>query len=381
MGIVRTEREVAGAFLRADIKCRFVFFDPANNFFRSIARDEAMAIVQSAALESRSSNACTDFKEICQYTPTNFNSEDVLISAGLVWDSDFLSTFYRRRQEVGCRLVQIIYDIIPVFMPEYCVEGMFDRFPSFVLNALWSADRIYGISENTCNDIIRYAQEISAPTTEVARIRLGCDLGNALSAEKPQGLTSLIPGKFVLYVSTIEPRKNHMMAYQVWRRLIREHPDLTVPLVFIGHKGWNSADFLKIISMDAVLNPEFLFVVSGVDDLGLQWLYENCSFTLYPSLYEGWGLPVAESLAHGKVCLSSSASSLPEVGQGCAVLIDPLNFEGWYNAVLNLLSDPSALAAANARVVKNYRPTNWTDCADAFCDDVVKWASSSEMSR
>ena len=73
-----------------------------------------------------------------------------------------------------------------------------------------------------------------------------------------------------------------------------------------------------------------------VSDAALAWLYRECAFTLYPSFYEGWGLPVSESLAHGKFCIASTAPALVEAGQGLTKHIDPLDFVAWKSAIVEL---------------------------------------------
>ena len=78
---------------------------------------------------------------------------------------------------------------------------------------------------------------------------------------------------------------------------------------------------------------EKILVLKGINDEELSWLYRNCMFTAYPSLYEGWGLPVAESLRYGKFCIASKISSVPEIAPDLTKLIDPLDAMEWYNTI------------------------------------------------
>ena len=100
---------------------------------------------------------------------------------------------------------------------------------------------------------------------------------------------------------------------------------------------------------------------AGDDELA--WLYRNCAFTMYPSFYEGWGLPVSESLAYGKYCLASDTSSLPEAGAGLAGHLDPLDFVAWRDAVLALIRSPELLEAHETKIRDTYRPTTWAQSA------------------
>jgi hypothetical protein len=116
-------------------------------------------------------------------------------------------------------------------------------------------------------------------------------------------------------------------------------------------------------------------IVDDASDRDLAWLYGNCRFTVYPSFYEGWGLPVAESLAYGKYCIASSTSSLPEVGQGLIKHIDPLDFVAWYDEVEGLISDRAKLARLETRIKSDYRPVTWNESGDRFLREVLSMAA------
>ena len=98
-----------------------------------------------------------------------------------------------------------------------------------------------------------------------------------------------------------------------------------------------------------------------VNDRELRWLYRRCLFTLYPSHYEGWGLPVAESLIYGKHCICSNASSLPEVGGGLVDYHDPLDALGCQALIERTLFEPGWLSEREARIRREYRTTSWKD--------------------
>src|SRR5579884_1882750 len=347
-GIVRTEREIGKAFLRRG-GARFMFFDPALGF-RALPREEAEAVLYGRPGAEPAET----------YEPAALRPGETVLSPGLHWDSDALAALYRDKRRQGFRVCQVVYDMIPVLMPEFSLEGMAERFSRFILDALWTADAIFGISECTNAALAAYAREVGAPLPPLHRLRLGCDIADAAPAVAPP-IDVLRPGGFVLCVGTIEPRKNHILLYHLWRRLLAEHPDRLLPLVLVGTRGWNSDDFLRMLAMDGRLNPDWLAVMHGIDDAALGWLYRHCAFTLYPSLYEGWGLPVAESLGYGKRCIAANAGGIPEAAQGCAELLDPLDFAAWYRAVLRLLEQREAAPAPF------FRPLGWAAAMDEFC--------------
>jgi glycosyltransferase involved in cell wall biosynthesis len=107
-------------------------------------------------------------------------------------------------------------------------------------------------------------------------------------------------------VSTIEIRKNHRLLVRVWQRLIARHGIEAVPaLIFAGQIGWMVDDLLADLAASGHLARKTEHK-PGLSDEGLDEAYRSCLFAVFPSLCEGWGLPIAESLAHGKFCVASN---------------------------------------------------------------------------
>jgi glycosyltransferase involved in cell wall biosynthesis len=104
------------------------------------------------------------------------------------------------------------------------------------------------------------------------------------------------------------------------------------------------------------------------DDAELAALYRGCLFTVFPSLYEGWGLPVSESLAFGKPCLASAATAVPEAGGELARYFDPESVPDALRALRSVLDDPAALPAWEAEVRARFRPTPWSETARAIVE-------------
>ena len=105
-------------------------------------------------------------------------------------------------------------------------------------------------------------------------------------------------------------------------------------------------------------------------DAELAWLYAQASFTLYPSWYEGWGLPLSESLAHGKTFIASDTSSLPEAGQGLGIHLDPYDLVSWGREVLRLTNDPAARSAMEQKILAERHLASWADCARQIAEAV-----------
>jgi glycosyltransferase involved in cell wall biosynthesis len=104
-------------------------------------------------------------------------------------------------------------------------------------------------------------------------------------------------------------------------------------------------------------------ILSNVSDADLALLYRRSMFTVFPSLYEGWGLAVAESLAAGKFCLASNAASIPEVGGDLIEYLDPWDVPLWASRLQYYAENDGALKAAEARIVREYRRPTWESAA------------------
>jgi hypothetical protein len=168
---------------------------------------------------------------------------------------------------------------------------------------------------------------------------------------------------FVLCVCTIEARKNHIYLFYIWQQMIDD--GLDVPdLVFVGRPGWRVTDLFGQIEASRYLEGR-LHILHGLTDAELSSLYDHCMFTVFPSFVEGWGLPVGESLAHGKICVASSTSSIPEVGGDLAVYIDPFNLQSGQRAIEKLISDPQYRAGLEAKI-KKFVPRTWSDVGKDF---------------
>jgi glycosyltransferase involved in cell wall biosynthesis len=292
-----------------------------------------------------------------------FAASDLLFSAGLSWDlPHFGPSVYGLKRRTGLKFVPLICDMIPHRFPHFFGPGLAPCYQAWAADVLWSADLVLTISENSRRDIRDFARDAETPAPPVEVVRLGDDLpapGGGLPA-RVACLTEDDP--FVLTVGTVEVRKNHLLLYQAWRRLRELHGDRVPRLVIVGRPGWLTGDLLALAQADP-LTRDRLLVLSDAGDAELEWLYRHCLFTVYPSHYEGWGLPVAESLGHGKYCVASRAASLPEVGGDLVGYHDPLDVQDLLRLLSEALFDPGFRARREEEIARRYRPTPWRDCA------------------
>ena len=306
-----------------------------------------------------------------------FASDDTYISLGLDWDQKDVIFLYEQRQRIGFKTLLFCYDIIPVKLPHLCVDDVASKFAMYFANLAWSADKIQCISECSRNDLQQLLTNLGAPIPDLEVVRLGCDIPSLPDDEPTSEVASLITQEFLLFVSTIERRKNHETIYRAYTRLVDEGCNDLPLLVFVGMPGWGVGDLLADLRLDPRILP-FIRILNHVTDADLIHLYRNAKFTVYPSLYEGWGLPVAESLAYGKFCLAANSASIPEVGGDLIEYLDPWNVPLWAERLRWYIEHPTALADAERRIQTNFQPTLWSACASSIiCANVVRGSTMS----
>ena len=298
---------------------------------------------------------------------------DTLLVLGSPWFREEYSAIARwLRDERRMRFGVLVHDLVPIRRPEWCHSGVTRTFTAWYSDVLPFCDIVLANSRHTARDVEAYARErgIVLPGP-VQPVPVGTGFGfGALDSQpdeaRPAGLPQ--PGSYVLFVSTMEARKNHALAVRIWRQLLDEvqagtRPASSVPdLVFAGRIGWLVADLIQQLENTAWLGGR-VRLVQDPSDSELRALYRGCLFTLFPSLYEGWGLPVTESLALGKPCVTSDAAALPEAGGALARYFDAEDGGSAYRAVSAWLDDRPALAAWQAQVERDFHPTPWSDTA------------------
>jgi glycosyltransferase involved in cell wall biosynthesis len=293
---------------------------------------------------------------------------DVLLVLGAPWTSDSYGTLLQLlRTRHGIAPALLLYDLIPVRRPEWCAAQLVEIFAAWLDQTLPECSRLMAISHSTARDFANYAGEKGLTlASEITPIPIGTGFGLAEMAAEipPRGLPP--PGSYVLFVSTLEARKNHALLVSVWRRLLNDLPRERVPtLVFAGRVGWLVSDLMQQLE-----NAEWfggkIRLLRNPTDAELHALYQGCQFTVFPSLFEGWGLPVSESFAFGCPCVCSGATSLPESGGDLARYFDPENAGEAYEVIRNVIEDTAGLAAWRARVASGFSHVPWESTADAI---------------
>ncbi|WP_210453756.1 glycosyltransferase family 4 protein [Pantoea ananatis] len=292
-----------------------------------------------------------------------FSHGDEYISMGLDWDQKDFQYLYLIKKDISLKVKIFCYDVIPVKLPHLCVGDVAGKFSHYFSNVAWCADEIFCISKCSRDDLNDLLKQLGTPIPKLTIVKLGCELPEIEdSYEVSDDVKTILEKKYILFVSTIERRKNHEVLYKAYTRLIDNKIDNLPLLVFVGMPGWGMNDFITDLNLDPRIKGKII-QLNNVSDPELTQLYKNCWFTVYPSLYEGWGLPVAESLAFGKYCLASSAASVPEVAGDLLDYIDPWDVPGWANQIKYFIENPNEIQQREAKIDAEYKSTKWSETA------------------
>lgn len=262
--------------------------------------------------------------------------------------------------------VALFLDAIPLRFPELTPPGTVARFPGY-LRELLMFDGIAAISEESLDSLLGYWRWLGVEKTPpVHALPLGVDPISATSGN----LEADTQPPIVLCVGTMEGRKNHLQLFeaceQLWSR------GVIFQLRVIGHVNAETggAALARLRALQTAGRP--LRYDGPATDEAITQAYRECAFTIYPSIAEGFGLPVIESLARGKPCICSGRGALGEISRsGGCVALEKLDASTLSSAIVLLIESPamrsSLVAEARSRVFKS-----WAD----YTEELVTWMQS-----
>jgi glycosyltransferase involved in cell wall biosynthesis len=146
-----------------------------------------------------------------------------------------------------------------------------------------------------------------------------------------------IPAPFVLTVGDLQPRKNHLGLLRAFEEVLRSHPHLPHRLVFVGKETWYSKELHRAVNRSSVADR--VHFTGFVEDADLVQFYAACELFVFPSFYEGFGLPILEAMACGRAVACSSATAMPEVADAAGILFDPNSHHEMTRAISDVLLD------------------------------------------
>ncbi len=291
-----------------------------------------------------------------------FQPGDVCVSLSATWGLPHYGDVIAANKLQGrVKCISLIYDLIPTLFPQWMLPGSSDVVTRWARQQMKNADVILTISNFQKREISNYMEieKISQRPIEVVRLGDNPSFTASSAPDKPLGLPRCLPKrKFVICVSSLDVRKNQALLYHVWQRLAEELGPDCPELLLIGTPQLYVSDLLHQMRTDRVVN-ELITHLDDVVDEELAWYYRHCEFTIYPSIYEGWGLPISESLSLGRYCIAANRTSLPEAGGDLVDYFDPFDFAACYKLVHRAVTDPDYVKQCEQRIRTEYVPHSW----------------------
>jgi len=225
--------------------------------------------------------------------------------------------------------VVIIYDMTTFLFPDQRGQAVSERLSKRTKIACKKAEKIIAISEATKRDVLNI---LKIPSSKVVVTYPGLTRLPEPAKKLPQGLKEK---SYILFVGTIEPRKNLIGLFRAYAMLSAQLQE-KFPLVVVGAQGWNTGETYQVLRKEN-LKDKVIFL-GYQDDNMLAKLYREAAVFVYPSLYEGFGIPIIEAMSFGTPVITSNVSSMPEAAGKAALLIDP--------------TEPKSISSALQRVLE-----------------------------
>ncbi len=271
------------------------------------------------------------------------------------------TNFFTYSQKRGKKILTV-HDVSVFLFPEFHPLKRRLTFKAFFPRSLEQADHILTDSTSTKKDLIDH---FKVPAEKITTVYLGVDTSflpvPAQEATPILDNYNLRRGEYLLYVGTMEPRKNLVRLLRAYNQF-RDNHRSAIPLIMVGANGWlNQSLFTEIEKSPWKRDIRILGYISKND---LPALYSGAAAFVYPSIYEGFGLPPLEAMACGAPVITSDNSSLPEVVGDAALLVNAQNVEAIAGAMFKIVSDPSLRERLGQRSSARAKHFSWRRTAE-----------------
>jgi glycosyltransferase involved in cell wall biosynthesis len=269
---------------------------------------------------------------------------------------------------LGVSMACIFYDMLPMYASEYVSDTIKTTFSSY-LDLVLQMEALWAISEYSLNELQRYC----CGTLEQKLRKSGTIWLPGQFSDYPRATVGSVPTRKVsiLCVSTFESRKNHLALIQAFQSLRVRRPDLSITLKLVGNRHAEENQLFEQIQKAADADNQ-IKLVGNVGDSILGAEYEDATFTVYPSLIEGFGLPILESLWMGRPCICNATGVMGElaVGGGCLTvdMKSPLELE---IAIERLATDTALLGQLSEQALSRDILT-WRTYSDAIANELLR---------
>jgi glycosyltransferase involved in cell wall biosynthesis len=297
--------------------------------------------------------------------------QDMFFNSGdLWWQNHYAPFVLRLKARTGVKVVQMIHDLFFIERPDWFSPTFARVFPTTFGGVAPGVDRWLVNSTFVKEQLRTYMEGHSLPLRPVEILPIGWDSFTVSRGEDRADATAALrrhglgDRPYILFVGTVEPRKNLATLLDVMEDLRRDLGERVPKLVVVGGYGWKAKGLAARLR-----RSRYARWLTGVRDAELSVIYRAALFTVSPSYTEGWGLPVQESIAHGVPCIASNGGAMRESGRGLALHFDPLDPASLKSAMAHWITDGAALRRERGRIAEalgtQHFPT-WNDAGQVL---------------
>ncbi|MFN5398249.1 MAG: glycosyltransferase family 4 protein [Pseudanabaena sp.] len=260
--------------------------------------------------------------------------------------------------------VLTIYDLLPILTPQNFTKNICSKYKSIINSIDRHQDWITCISENTKQDFCNYTgmnpERVFVTPLAASENFYPITDSEVISQKLKQYQIPAQP--YLLSLCTLEPRKNLNFLLQCFAQLLAQDPSLETNLVLVGVSGWKNNNIFQTVQNNPLLKSHVIFT-GYIPDHDLSAIYSGALAFVYPSLYEGFGLPPLEAMQCGTPVITSNTSSLPEVVGEAGLMINPSSRNDLCQAMLNLINNSKLRNQLSQKGIDRATQFSWSKCA------------------
>ena len=355
-GISRVVSEVAVRFIENGNDICLIAYDNQRKLYQIINKDEFISCHKG--LQSDKKRCYTGvYIEIA-----DFEKNSVFFDMNSCWHTmPNRSYLLPKLKENGVRVAVLIYDLIPIRYPQFMVDITLLRFMEFLSAHLTYADDIVVTTNAVRDDVSALMSELKIPEKPFRVIGLGADFSDIGVISEglidPEIARIADRGKFLLTVGSVEPRKNHKVMIEAYEKHLA---DTDVSLIIVGKIGWDIGDLIVKIKSSPNYNNG-LYLLEGINDATLNYLYSKAFTVLFASYIEGYGLPTVEAMINGSPVICSDIPVMHEVGGDFCDYFPPNDAERLAEIIKSYLTDSDLYSKIKKRLSTEYIPPKWSE--------------------
>jgi len=261
------------------------------------------------------------------------------------------------------KYIATIHDLTPLISNEWFLKEDSRKFKFIIKKTTERADKIIADSNSTKKDIIEF---FNYPKENIEVVYLASDeiykpVENKEEIEETRKKYG-ISKKYILFVGTIEPRKNLIRLLSVFEKLKNKFKEYQ--LVIVGQVGWMSEKFFEKLKNLPENVKKDIILTGYIPKKDMVYLYNGCELFIYPSLYEGFGIPVLEAMSCGVPVITSNTSSLPEVGGDACIYVNPSDEEDILYKIEKVLNSEELKKEMREKGLERAKLFSWKKTAE-----------------